>query len=467
MHTAKYIQHIGFRLAFPVLFCVSMSFAPPARSQEAAPKQAPGPPTKQTQPPASAPAPIESRTSNSIPSGGNAPSAKTSANPATNDPAGTVPAGTFIHVNLEKGARIAKLKAGSEFNGEVSQPVYLVDREVIPQGGKMRFVVSSVEKRPLPTRAFTDRISEIMSLGILKERQTILHLRSAQLQLPGGAVLPVNATVVRASEIINVRAAGNTITLANGAFTNVAADIPSLNKAQTAVKKIKEIKHPALTLSLNAPLELPGLPLDSSNAPVAGWNPGRAVTVRSGTPARLLLLTKLDANKSHVGDSFEARLTKPIVENGEVLLPEGARFYGEVTRVKHATIGRRSAALLLRLDRVAVGNGPEAPISASLTSVETDEISRLRMDDEGQLKPRHPSKTELARDIALAWVPGKGFNDSIDSLYPFTANFGGLALWAGMFMIHKGHDVYIPADTEIQMTFSRDCVIPAGATAGK
>jgi hypothetical protein len=277
----------------------------------------------------------------------------------------------------------------------------------------------------------------------------------------------VNATVVSSSDVINVRAKGNTITLANGAFTNVSADIPALEKTQATVRKIKEIKHPALTLSLNGPLKMAAAVTGAAPARAAASKEGPAVMVRSGTPARLVLLTRIDANKAKTGDRFEARLEEPILENGEVLLPEGAHFYGTVSRVKHATIGRQSANLLLHLDRVSVGGGPESPISAPLTSIDIDETSRLRMDEEGGLKPRHPSKTEIGRDIALAWVPGKAFNDAYDNFLPITANAGGLAIWAGMFLIHKGHDVYIPAETEIQITFSRDTVIATGVDAAK
>lgn len=375
-----------------------------------------------------------------------------------------VPKGAIVRVNLAKGVKIDKLKAGSEFDGTVSRPIYVVDRLVIAAGTPMHFVVNSVEKKPLPTRAFTDRLSEILSFGILKDRETILHLRSATLNPPGEKAVAVNVDVVHASEIVEIHAKGSEVSVGTTPVQEVASGIPAITKTETFKKKEKAWKHPALTLAFNQPMELPAeIPADGREVN-AVWRPGRVSTLRAGTRARLTLVTKLDAAKNKVGDPFEARLEEPIIEKNEILLPQGTEFRGHVTHVKRATIGRQPASMQLTLDSVSVVAGHSVPISGALTAMQTDTYSRLKMNEEGGLKPGHPGLKEIGRDIALAWVPGKVFNDMYDSTLPLTANFGGLAIWGTMFIIHKGHDVYIPADTEIEMTFSRDYTIPAAAT---
>lgn len=62
----------------------------------------------------------------------------------------------------------------------------------------------------------------------------------------------------------------------------------------------------------------------------------RSVKVRRGQTLSLSLLTRLDSGQSHIGDEVRAKLNRPLVANGAVVLPAESIVHGTVTKVKRA-----------------------------------------------------------------------------------------------------------------------------------
>lgn len=372
-----------------------------------------------------------------------------------------VPSGTILRVKLAKTVRVAKLRPGDEFDGDTARAIYVVSQKAIPAGSRMHFVVDSIENKPRRDRSFTNKLTALLTFGLLNERETVVHLRSGRLTLADGESFPVEADVVRATNVMEIRAKGSEATVGKSALADAAEDAPGMKQLQAMKEKRKELRQPELTLALREPLILPLLASDLPATMPATPAPEESVSLPAGTRARLLLLTKLDAAKNKAGDPFDARLVEPIEANGRVVLPEGTHFYGRVSGVMRARIGRRPASMLLTLERVELAGGKSISAPGALSGVVADHTSNLKMDEEGKLRPGHPSKKELLRDIALAWAPGKGVNDAIDATLPLTANVAGLSLNVAMFFIHRGHDVVLPMESEIEMTFTRELSLSA------
>ena len=68
----------------------------------------------------------------------------------------------------------------------------------------------------------------------------------------------------------------------------------------------------------------------SSKAP----QPTTMVTVPKGTAISATVGQTLASNKSHVGDTFAARLSTPVQVEGKTVIPKGAKVVGRVVKVK-------------------------------------------------------------------------------------------------------------------------------------
>ena len=62
--------------------------------------------------------------------------------------------------------------------------------------------------------------------------------------------------------------------------------------------------------------------------------PTTMVTVPKGTAISATVGQTLASNKSHVGDTFAARLSTPVQVEGKTVIPKGAKVVGRVVKVK-------------------------------------------------------------------------------------------------------------------------------------
>jgi tRNA A-37 threonylcarbamoyl transferase component Bud32 len=95
------------------------------------------------------------------------------------------------------------------------------------------------------------------------------------------------------------------------------------------------------------------------------------VTVASGTEIRLTLDAAVGSSSSHVGDSFTAMITEPVVAGDRVALPVGSTIRGRVSAAIPAKkgLGDKAGSLTLSFDKVVTPDGFGAPMSAAMTSV--------------------------------------------------------------------------------------------------
>jgi len=69
----------------------------------------------------------------------------------------------------------------------------------------------------------------------------------------------------------------------------------------------------------------------SSKAP----QPATLVTVPKGTAISATVGQTLASNKNHAGDTFAARLSRPVQVEGKTVIPKGAKVVGRVVKVKN------------------------------------------------------------------------------------------------------------------------------------
>ena len=114
----------------------------------------------------------------------------------------------------------------------------------------------------------------------------------------------------------------------------------------------------------------------STETPVIEVPDGYQVT--KDTDFSVILQTPLSSDKNERGDQFITLLTKPLVFNKKVILPEKTQIRGLVKRVKkYEKLGDR-AGLLLLFDQIGLPNEKYIPLAASLDTDRGEKVLKIK-----------------------------------------------------------------------------------------
>lgn len=106
---------------------------------------------------------------------------------------------------------------------------------------------------------------------------------------------------------------------------------------------------------------------------------GRQVNLASNTALAAQLENSLDARRAKVGDKVVLKTTQAVKQNGEVIVPKGAKLIGHVTEVQQRTKSNGESRLGVAFDRLQKG-ALDMPITASIVSI-TQARSQTRAHD--------------------------------------------------------------------------------------
>lgn len=106
---------------------------------------------------------------------------------------------------------------------------------------------------------------------------------------------------------------------------------------------------------------------------------GRQANLQSNTQLAAQLENSLDARHAKVGDRVALKTTQAVKQNGEVVVPKGARLIGHVTEVQQRTKSNGESRIGVVFDRLQ--KGPlDMPITATIMSI-TQARSQARAGD--------------------------------------------------------------------------------------
>ena len=198
-----------------------------------------------------------------------------------------------------------------------------------------------------------------------------------------------------------------------------------------------------------------------------GSLPPEIKTLAAGTEANLALLGRLSASKSRVGEPFQAMLAEPLRLSSGEILPQGSLFEGHVSKSVSPRWLSRPGSLYLRFNQLVLPTGARLPIAASVVGVEASRQSRMKVDSEGNLSGRSPSKKQLLVDVGVGFAISKVADDTYqlltealvstatDASTAGTARLVGMALGGLFFISRHGRDVVLPPYTMINIRFDR------------
>lgn len=95
---------------------------------------------------------------------------------------------------------------------------------------------------------------------------------------------------------------------------------------------------------------------------------GKSVNLTSAANVEAQLEKNLDVKKSEIGDQVVLRVTKTIKQNGEVVVPKGARLIGRITEVQEKTKNNAASRIGVLFERLE-GKNFSAPVTATIITI--------------------------------------------------------------------------------------------------
>jgi hypothetical protein len=333
-----------------------------------------------------------------------------------------VEAGRPLRVALDGRVRIKQI--GQPVTGTLIEPVYALDRLVVPAGTPVR---GHVAQLVTPSRAA--RLKAMLGGDFAPHRRVVLQFDT--LVPDDGHEIPLQ-TIVNPG-IPNVKwqvAAPSDASKKPGAVGRARAAIEQ--QARDAVAEAKDKAKSALsTIRQPGKLErLRDLAVDrlpyhpqflskgtifdaqlvsplrfGAQAPVARAPAGAAPAPESMLMARLV--TALNSSTTPRGTRVEAVVTEPVFSaDHQLIFPEGTKLTGEVTFATSPRRFRRNGKLRFLFEHVQVPEQEPAPLLASLHSVQASDDDHLVVDDEGGAAVTNSKTRFIAPALGLLALRG-------------------------------------------------------------
>jgi hypothetical protein len=403
----------------------------------------------------------------------------------------TVPQGTPLHVALDNEVRVAQ-KPGQPIEGYVVEPVYAFDKLVIPVGTKVIGQVTRIE--PVSAGKKTEAALDA-NFTPARKIQVAFH----QITLPSGKQVTVHTTVTPGS--------GNVVEFVSAAdehqgngVKDAAAERTREAKQQVkqewhdAMREVKEpgkmhrLGHFALNqlpvhpqyidagtmyfAELQEPIDFGTETLTPEMASSLGATPP------DGSVVQARLMTPLSSAAAHQGDRVEAIISRPVFDDGHLIVPQGSFLEGTVIQVQPARHPGRNGQLRIAFRELRLDKGVETKVQATLAGVEAQKSANVKLDSEGGAKATAPATRFLETGVAVGLGAVSFGGDSLSDAGPRAAGGAGgykligiglgLAIHSqpfGMAMgafgatksiyanfIARGHEVIFPKNTSMSIS---------------
>jgi hypothetical protein len=187
------------------------------------------------------------------------------------------------------------------------------------------------------------------------------------------------------------------------------------------------------------------------------------------TTIRLVLRSQLNSKLNQAGDVVTATLAEPVYVEGQLLLPRGTEFRGQISKVAKAKRGQRSSHMSIDFDHVMTASG-EVPISARVTAIDDwDTEESIKANSKGDLKGGHRGEktvdnTRRGAQIGLSGgVAGAALGGAAGASGRAVFGLGGAGLAAGMiagFFLTKGSDIRVRPGAILRVKLSKPITLP-------
>ena len=372
------------------------------------------------------------------------------------EPLATRECNLYLKVNLNREVKLSKLRPGDVLTGTLARDVYSGEREVLPAGSQVSLPVDKMEKR---RRVPNDHWPWVIQF-FTPRHENFPSFRSAVVATPGGSEVQLQASAITIDREVEIHSRSST------KKPSETAPESSTGGASTARSAPPERRKVGPMVVLEA-MELNPEPA------VNPIPPSRPVTLVAGTQGKIILLGDVSASKSRPGDSFQARLVEPVWLDSKVVLPEGTVLEGTVVRRTPPRMLSRAGSIALAFTHLTLPGGTTKQIAASVSAVEVDQRSHMKVDPEGKIQGGRPGKVWMLLNAGVTVGLAKEVDDGLqlvieaivstatDASTAGTARIAATCV-SGLFMLTRhGRDVVLPKFTEMSITFDRPVSLPA------
>lgn len=376
---------------------------------------------------------------------------------STNTGAAVISAGSILRVKIAGPVKFSKLAPGQALDGITTEPLYEVDRMMVPAATHVRMVLDRVERVKTQRPRFPRVLELFFRPPYQWKRHYRVFFRSADLEFPGRQAVPASFSFIRAvqPERVQPRVKGSSQSLTPATRVQAeAADRGAHSQGQSPQETV-------FLLRFSHPVEIPA-------AFVAQSGPEREAG--SGTRGRFILMSPIRASTSRRGQTFLASLAEPMeLANGH-LVPAGTILQGWVSARRPPRRFWRSGSLHLSMSGMSVPCGRSAAATGSVSGIEADRNSRLKLGPEGTIQARPPSKATLFFTLGVTGGISKAADDGFqllleslisgatDASTAGVARYVAAAASAVFLTTRHGQDVVLPKYTEFDVTFTRPVV---------
>jgi hypothetical protein len=338
----------------------------------------------------------------------------------------TVPKGSALQVALDREIRVRKV--GQPIHGYLMEPVYTFDKLVLPVGTAVIGQISQID-----SVSGGQRTVAALDANFTPARQITVEF--TELSLADGTHIPIHTSVVPGSgQVIRF------VTAAENRNRKGVKD--ALTEKETQAKQearrqfesaMRQVKHPGQLQRVKryAVAQLPvhpqyidagtvyfaelGKQLEFGSEPLT---PEVAESINSeipgGTIVHAQLTTPLNSVSTRKGAEVEAVLSRPLVNGGKLLLPQGSVLKGSVVQAQPARHWKHNGQLRFVFRDLVLPNGVGSKVEAMLQGVQSGTADNLQLDAEGGAATKTSRTRYLRSGIAVGLAAATHENETLN-----------------------------------------------------
>lgn len=341
----------------------------------------------------------------------------------------TVPKGAALEVVLDREVRIKAV--GQPIYGYIVEPVYAFDKLLIPVGTEVNGKISRIEGV-----SATSRTMAALNANLTPQRQ--IEVEFTELVTAEGKHIPIQTSVVPGS--------GQVLQFVSAAESQKQKDVrdqltEKVRQAKAEAQRqfeaaMQQVKRPGKMHRLEraAVAQLPvhphyvdagtvyfaklKQPLQFGSEPLT---PEMAASMMNaeippGSMVHARLMTPLNSASTQKGDEVQAILSRPLMADGKLLLPEGSLLKGTVVQVRPARHWKHNGQLRFVFRDLVLPNGVDSKVEAMVQGVQSGVADKLNVDSEGGAETQTPKtrylRTAISMGLAAATHEDEAFNRS-------------------------------------------------------
>jgi hypothetical protein len=304
---------------------------------------------------------------------------------------------------------------GQPIHGHLIEPVYTFDRLVLPVGTEVTGQISEIESVSGGRRTLAALDANLTPSRQITVEFTELALADGRHILIQTSVLPGSGQVIRfvtAAENQKKKGVKDAATEkerqakqeARRQFDSAMQQVKQSGKLHRAKRyAVSQLPvHPQYIDAGTVYFAELGKPLEFGSEPLT---PEIAASMNSeipeGTMVHAQLMTLLNSASTQKGAEVEAVLSRPLVNDGKLILPQGSVLKGSVVQVRPARHWKHNGELRFVFRDLVLPNGVESKVEAMVQGVQSGTADNLQLDAEGGAETKTSKTRYLRSGIAV------------------------------------------------------------------